>query len=114
MIKRLYNIARSSLYNFLCKEIKDSKFNNEKRKFVNHQTDIYSDKLDSLSGYYANLELKPGASRGEVKEAWRSLLKKYHPDLHSADPKKRRIATELTGRLNEAYHILDKEFLKEG
>ena len=34
------------------------------------------------------------------------LLRKYHPDLISKDPVKRKIADELTQRLNSAYEQL--------
>jgi DnaJ-domain-containing protein 1 len=60
-----------------------------------------------LASYYANLELKYGASRDEVRVAWKRLMKTYHPDLHAADPEKRRIANELTAELTNAYQQLD-------
>ena len=60
-----------------------------------------------LAGYYANLELPYGASRDEVHSAWKRLMKQYHPDLHAADPEKRRIANQLTAELTDAYRHLD-------
>ena len=61
-------------------------------------------KVDSrLAGYYANLELQYGAGADQVREAWRRLMKKYHPDLHATDPEKRQIAGQLTAELTEAY-----------
>ncbi len=56
-----------------------------------------------LARYYANLELVYGADVGAVREARRRMLKRYHPDLHSTDPEKRRIATELAKGLNRAH-----------
>ena len=114
MIKRLYNVARASLYSFILREKEGSAYDTEDREFVQNRSDTYDNNLDPLTSYYANLELQPGASRVQVKQAWRRLLKRYHPDLHSVDPEKRKIATELTGHLNEAYHIWDKELLKRG
>lgn len=61
-----------------------------------------------LAGYYANLEIPYGSNLMTVKAAWKHLLKKYHPDLHSNDPEKRQIATVLTQKLNEAYHAIEK------
>ncbi len=55
-----------------------------------------------LARYYANLEVPYGAGLDTVRGAWRRLVKEYHPDLHSADEKKRRTATELVQGLNRA------------
>ena len=59
-----------------------------------------------LTRYYANLELPDGAGLDAVREARRRLLKRYHPDLHSADPEKKRTATQLTQGLNRAHDEL--------
>ena len=39
--------------------------------------------------------------------------RKYHPDLHSTDPEKRKIADELARRLNGAYEQLQKRLESE-
>ena len=59
-----------------------------------------------LTRYYANLELPYGAGVDAVREARRRLLKRYHPDLHSADPEKKQIATQLAQGLNRAHDEL--------
>ncbi|NOY91629.1 MAG: DnaJ domain-containing protein [Deltaproteobacteria bacterium] len=59
-----------------------------------------------LRSYYANLELSPGASAEDVKRAYRSLMRRYHPDKHADDPEKYRAATELARSLTEAYQAL--------
>ena len=112
MIRRLYNMFRANLHGFASRQKKDYNYYSEGREFIPDQQGTYG--LDPLAGYYANLELQPGASRDQIKQAWKRLLRKYHPDLHSADSEKSKIATELTGRLNKAYRILNKEFLKRG
>ena len=61
-----------------------------------------------LVRYYANLELPYGAGLYTVRRAWKQLVKKYHPDLHSADEQKRRTATELVQGLNRAYEELTR------
>lgn len=65
-----------------------------------------------LADYYANLEVPYGSDLVTVREARKRLLRKYHPDLHSADREKRRIATELTQGLNRAYEQLVKRLEK--
>ncbi len=72
------------------------------------------ERLDPLlAQWYANLEVPYGSDLKTVKQAWRMLMKRYHPDLHSRDPKKKEIATELTQKLTEAYQGLEKR-LKKG
>jgi hypothetical protein len=61
-----------------------------------------------LAGYYANLEIPYGAGAEKARQAWKNLLKMYHPDLHHDDPEKRRIANELTSQLTRAYREIDK------
>jgi hypothetical protein len=60
----------------------------------------------TLARYYANLELPYGAALDAVREARRRLIKRYHPDLHSTDPGRRRTATQVTQGLNHAHDEL--------
>ena len=62
-----------------------------------------------LAKYYANLELPYGADLETVRKAWKKLVRKYHPDLHSTDPVKRRLANELSQGLNRAYEEIKKK-----
>lgn len=55
-----------------------------------------------MKDYYQILELKKGASRDEVKKAFRKLAAKYHPDKKTGDEKKYK---EIT----EAYAVLGDE-----
>ena len=59
-----------------------------------------------LAQYYANLEIPYGSDLATVRKAWKDLLKKYHPDLHSIDPAKKKVAEELSQELNRAYQEL--------
>ena len=68
---------------------------------------------DPLAKYYANLEIPVGSDRETIKTAWKTQMKKYHPDLHGSNQKKKQIAEELTRQLNQAYRTLDSEFLKK-
>ncbi len=117
MIKRLFQIARSNIGYYLDKRgpeyaeppIIDQNSNWNQDNFETQ----YETARDPLAKYFANLELPTNASRREVKDAWKRLMKKYHPDLHSTDSEKRKIATELSQGLTEAYKILDKELAKK-
>ena len=85
-------------------------------KTINYQEQSeYKDTFspsDPLAKYYANLEIPVGSDQAIIKNAWKKQLKKYNPDLHCSDPEKKMIAENLTRQLNEAYRILNLEFLK--
>ena len=100
MIKRLFNIARSEFNDLVQKE--KSVPLPEPNFLETHQKES-----NPLARYYANLEIPVGSDRETIKTAWKTQLKKYHPDLHGSDPEKKQIAEELTRKLNEAYRILD-------
>ena len=57
----------------------------------------------SLVQDYANLELQLGASFENVRNSYKRLLKKYHPDRFANDPEKQKLATEITQKLNQSY-----------
>jgi DnaJ-class molecular chaperone len=72
-------------------------------------TESNAQRIDpELAELYANLEVPYGSSLATVRKAWIRLLRKYHPDLHSKDLEKRKIADELTKQLNGAYERLRK------
>ena len=52
--------------------------------------------------YYLLLGLRPGASEGEIKRAYRRLARKYHPDINPGD----HAAETLFKRIAEAYETL--------
>jgi DnaJ like chaperone protein len=61
---------------------------------------------------YTILGVAPGASDDEVKQAWRRLLRVYHPDAVTGQGKSRRmvaIATAKTAAINTAYEAIQRE-----
>ena len=52
--------------------------------------------------YYEVLEVEPSADAKAVREAYRNLALKYHPDRNQDNPQ----ATEQMKRVNEAYAVL--------
>ena len=66
-----------------------------------------------LRADFAELGLSPSANAAECKAAYKKLLKKHHPDHHSADPKAMKNATEKTARVNASYRRIEAWF-KQG
>ena len=54
---------------------------------------------------YESLGIPRGATQTEIAAAYKSLAKKYHPDLHPGD----RAAAERMAEVNEAYNMLKEE-----
>jgi DnaJ-domain-containing protein 1 len=107
MIKRLFNIARTE-FNDLTQKNKSADEPLPEPDFF----ETYQEESNPLARYYANLEIPVGSDRETIKTAWKTQLKKYHPDLHGSDPEKKKIAEELTRKLNEAYRTLVSTFKK--
>jgi len=55
--------------------------------------------------YYKLLELDKGASKEEIKRAFRKMARKYHPDVNPDEPK----SGEKFKEINEAYTILSDD-----
>ncbi len=64
----------------------------------------------TLPDYYAILGVAPDASDAEIKQAFRALVKRYHPDLYALNPQVVWEAELLMTEINEAYAVLsDRE-----
>ena len=67
-----------------------------------------------LAGYYSNLEVAYGSDLETVRDSWRRLVRRYHPDLHGVDPERQKVATELVKGLNHAFAEVEKRLQKNG
>ncbi len=63
-----------------------------------------------MKDYYGILEVNPNASNEIIEKAYKTLVKKYHPDLYSSVQKKE--AEKKLKDINEAYNILSDSFLR--
>ena len=62
---------------------------------------------DPYKRYYDVLDLKPGASRAEIKQAYRDLSQIWHPDCApKTNPRLEQMAEKKMRLINEAYEIL--------
>ncbi|HEY9697182.1 MAG TPA: DnaJ domain-containing protein [Trichocoleus sp.] len=62
--------------------------------------------MDNIQQYYELLGLKVGASQVEIKQAYRQLVKRWHPDRFPQNPSQQQAAEEKIKQLNEAYQAL--------
>jgi DnaJ-domain-containing protein 1 len=67
---------------------------------------------EAIRKAYAALEVPAGSDFDAVRKAYRRLMRKYHPDLHTSSPEKQRAANDLAQRLTEAYKLLEKQLRK--
>jgi hypothetical protein len=65
-----------------------------------------------VAEWYKALNLQPGADLGEIKSAYRQLMRKYHPDMHAGNPGKQKAANELSMRVTAAYNGLQEHLGK--
>jgi DnaJ-domain-containing protein 1 len=61
---------------------------------------------DKITRAYGILGLQAYASQAEVKQAYRTLVKKWHPDLFVNQPQLLKQAQEKMHLVNDAYTIL--------
>ncbi|MEH2399912.1 dynamin family protein [Nostoc sp.] len=65
--------------------------------------------IDKITHAYNILGLQANASQAEVKQAYRTLVKKWHPDLFVNQPQLLKQAQEKMHLVNEAYTILNEK-----
>jgi hypothetical protein len=62
--------------------------------------------MQDLEHYYTVLGIDRDASLSQIKEAYRDLVKVWHPDRFTGDSKLQNRANEKLKKINEAYHAL--------
>jgi DnaJ-domain-containing protein 1 len=67
-----------------------------------------SDDMNAVRRAYASLEVPNGSNFEIVRRAYRTLMRKYHPDLHTSTPEKQKAANEIAQKLTDAYKLLEK------
>lgn len=82
-----------------------------RRLNVNHKDleSLYATYQKDNDRYYRILEIEKGASKDEIKKAYRKMVKKYHPDrLGDIGEDAKNAATEKFRMVQEAYDELNK------
>lgn len=109
---RLKNIVRSNL-NFDRNKIIDIENLNMGYDDIANNGDVIDEIPPDYTiekEYYSILELEYGADFTKIKNAYKNLLKKYHPDMYQNKPDKIKIAQKLTKKINEAYNYFSKKY----
>jgi curved DNA-binding protein CbpA len=65
--------------------------------------------MTDLDKYYLILELPQNSTREEIKNAYRKLARKWHPDNFIGNLTQQNLANEKFIKISEAYHILINE-----
>jgi DnaJ-domain-containing protein 1 len=62
-----------------------------------------------LAQYYEVLRVSPKAGMEEIRQSYRRLVKRYHPDLHSqVDEERAMLLRQKMAKVNEAYSEIKK------
>ena len=78
----------------------------EERRIASGRHPLHPGYGQSLSLWYARLELAPGADAAAVRRQYRALMRQYHPDKFAAHPGGERLATRVAQELTVAYEGL--------
>lgn len=63
---------------------------------------------DELVEDFRVLALAPGVPLEDCKAAWKSLLKRYHPDRHAGNEKKMNETTAVSIRITDSYRRIER------
>jgi len=63
--------------------------------------------MDNINSYYKILGLEPGASQEQVKQAYRDLVRVWHPDRYAHDSLLQEKVQEKLKEINDAYEKIN-------
>jgi hypothetical protein len=69
---------------------------------------------ESLRQDYANLEVSFGADIEVVRESYKRLMLKYHPDKFPGNPEKQKLALEIAKKINQSFERIRNHQESEG
>lgn len=72
----------------------------------------FAEKMKIRKDYYEILGIPKNASEEQIKQAYRSLAKKYHPDVNIGAADKYEPSTQKFREIAEAYAVLSNKIMK--
>jgi len=72
----------------------------------------FSERMKIRKDFYEILGIPKNASEEEIKNAYRSLAKKYHPDVNIGGAEKYEPSTQKFREIAEAYAVLSNKTMK--
>ncbi|MBF0275393.1 MAG: J domain-containing protein [Nitrospinae bacterium] len=87
----------------------DTLFENEEfqQEFQEEQQSHQNDFNKELADCYATLEIPFGSGLEITRNAWKTMMKKYHPDKHSNNPEKLELATKISVEVTASYKFIE-------
>jgi DnaJ-domain-containing protein 1 len=78
----------------------------QEARLTSGQSVLHPEHYRQLRVWYARLEVPNGSDVAVIRQAYRKLMRLYHPDVHSHDPESERLATRISQDLTVAYEGL--------
>ena len=78
----------------------------QEARLTSGQSVLNPEHYRQLRVWYARLEIPNGSDVNAVRQAYRKLMRLYHPDVHTQDPESERLATRISQDLTVAYEGL--------
>ena len=101
----------SQLYEALSKIFGKQEAKGNRETYTANDSDNF--RGETTEDYYRILGLKYGSSEKDIKDAFRELIKKYHPDKFSTLSQEfQDLANRKAQQINKAYEQLMKQFSK--
>jgi preprotein translocase subunit Sec63 len=80
--------------------------------FAKNSAFNFSEKMKIRKDYYEILGIPKTASEDQIKQAYRNLAKKYHPDVNIGGAEKYEPSSQKFREIAEAYAVLSNKTMK--
>jgi curved DNA-binding protein CbpA len=99
---------KQSLNLFRKNRLYDTRFN----RLFRTKAFSFAEKMKIRKDYYEILCIPKNATEEQIKQAYRSLAKKYHPDVNIGGEQKYEPSTQKFREIAEAYAVLSNKTMK--
>ena len=82
-------------------------------KFKMEEIEMEKEKFKKRKDYYRILDISPSANENEIRQSYRKLAAKWHPDKNNVNEKRLIIAKKMFEDISEAYNVLSNPSKKK-